>query len=149
VRTVWTGKAQDAGARSWTWNGKLADGTYAKQGRYLATLTVKSPYATLELTRWVWAAGFAIKPSRTTVSAGQSLTVAFTTIEPLSTTPVVTFTQPGRTGVAVTATRRSDGSYKAVFTVRTGAAGSGSIRVSAKDADGRTNSTKIAIKVAS
>ncbi len=149
VRTVWKGKDQSAGARGWTWNGKLADGTYAPQGKYKARLTVTSRYSKLELTRWVWATAFTVTPSATTVKPGQTLTVRFTSIEPLGTKPVVTFTQPGRTGVTVTATKLADGSYKATFSVKSGAVGSGRVKVSAKDADGRTNSTSIAIKVAS
>ena len=34
VRTVWTGKLLHAGARQWAWNGRLANGAFAPQGRY-------------------------------------------------------------------------------------------------------------------
>jgi hypothetical protein len=97
----------------------------------------------------VWVAGFAVTPSATTVRAGQKLTVTFVAIEPLDTRPVVTFTQPGRTGVSVTATRLSNGSYRAAFTVQSGSAGAASIRVRALDSGGRRNETIVHIKVAS
>ena len=42
VRTVWTGKLLHAGARQWAWNGRLANGAFAPQGRYEARLTVSS-----------------------------------------------------------------------------------------------------------
>jgi spore germination protein YaaH/flagellar hook assembly protein FlgD len=147
VRTVWSGRAQAAGTRTWTWNGRLADGTLVPQGRYLARLTVRSGLGTQVLERPVWAAGFAVTPSATKVVPGKSLTVRFVSIEPLSSRPTVTFKQPGRSAVKVAATRLADGSYKATFTVRTGPAGAGSVKVAATDAEGGANSTTIAITV--
>ncbi len=149
VRTVWTGKAQHAGDRTWTWNGRLADGSFAPQGRYEARLTVASTLGTVVLPRAVWASAFSVTPSATRVKPGQTLKVAFRTLEPLSSKPTVTFTQPGRARVTVTATRRADGSYTASFKVRSGSAGTGSIRVSAKDAGGRLNRTTVAVRVVS
>jgi flagellar hook assembly protein FlgD len=148
VRTVWSGRDQVAGTRGWTWDGRAADGTLVPQGRYTARLTVTSTLGTQELARAVWAAAFAITPSATTVRAGQTLTVRIVTIEPLSTRPVVTFTQPGRAGVNVTATRLADGSYRATFRVAAGGAGAGSVRVSATDTGGRANATTIPITIA-
>jgi flagellar hook assembly protein FlgD len=149
VRTVWTGQSQPAGTRTWTWNGKLANGSYVAQGLYRAVLTVTSGLGTTVLSRPVWVTGFAIGPSATTVVAGQRLTVNFSSIEPLSTRPVVALVQPGRAAVYVTATRLTNGSYRAVFTIQTGPAGPATITVSAKDSSGRRNTTQIGIKVAS
>jgi hypothetical protein len=47
--------------------------------------------------------------------------------------------------VKVAATRLADGSYKATFTVKTGPAGTGSVKVAATDSAGGANSTRIAI----
>jgi flagellar hook assembly protein FlgD len=149
VRMVWAGRVQSAGARSWTWDGKLANGTRAPQGRYTAGLTVTSPYSRQVLVRAVWATAFVPKLSAATVSAGRVLTVAFTSVEPLSTRPTVTFTQPGRAAVTVAATKLADGSWRAQFTVRAGPAGAGSIRIAAKDSAGHVNATVVAIAVAS
>ncbi len=148
VRTVWSGRTQAAGTRGWTWNGRTGDGSLVPQGRYVARLTVTSPYGTQQLTRSVWAAAFAITPSATTVRTGQTLTVRISTIEPLSTRPAVTFTQPGRTAVKVTATRLADGTYRASFTVAAGTAGAASVKVTARDTGGRVNATSIPISVA-
>jgi flagellar hook assembly protein FlgD len=148
VRTVWSGRAQAAGKRTWTWNGRKADGSMVPQGRYVARLTITSALGTQELVRAVWAAGFAITPSASTVKAGQTLTVRVTTIEPLTARPVVTFTQPGRAGVRVTATRLADGTYRAAFKVATGSAGTGSVRVAATDSGGHANATSIPITIA-
>ena len=70
-------RAQAAGTRSWTWNGRLADGTFAPQGRYTARLTVGPVSARRSWQRSVWAAGFAVTPSATTVVPGKTLTVRF------------------------------------------------------------------------
>jgi flagellar hook assembly protein FlgD len=149
VRTVWTGRVQAAGSRSWTWDGRLADGTYVPQGRYVAELVATSSLGTTVLRRPVWAAGFAATLSATTVRPGQKLSVAFRTVEPLSSRPRVTLTQPGRSGVTVIATRLADGSYRAVFTVQSGGAGAGSVTISAKDSGGRRNVTTLAIRIGS
>jgi spore germination protein YaaH/flagellar hook assembly protein FlgD len=149
VRTVWTRKAQHAGVRTWSWNGRLANGGLAAQGRYEARLTVSTSLGTAVLVRSVWASAFAATPSATRVRAGQTLRVAFRTTEPLSSRPTVSFKQRGRTAVTVTATRRTDGSYLASFTVRGGGPGAASLRISAKDGGGRWNRSTLAIRVVS
>jgi len=149
VRTVWKGRALAGGSRSWTWNGKLAEGSWAPQGRYTARLTVTSSLGTQVLERPVWAAAFALTPSATTVRAGQNLRIDLRTVETLASRPVVTFRQPGRAAVQVTATRLADGSYRASFKVAKGSAGAGSVTVSARDSGGRTNAMVLAVAIAS
>jgi flagellar hook assembly protein FlgD len=149
VRTAWSGKSLADGTRSWKWTGAGGDGTRVPQGRYLARLRVTSPWATIEYGRWVWASAFTVVPNRTTVRAGQTLSVRFRSTEKLSTAPRVTFSQPGRTGVTVTATKLSDGSWKASFAVRSGSAGAASIKVTAKDSGGGVNTTRVPIRVSS
>jgi hypothetical protein len=68
-------------------------------------------------------------------------------VETLSSTPRVTFTQPGKAGVTKTATRLPDGRYRATFTVAAGIAGPGSIKVTARDSGGHTNTTTLPIAV--
>ena len=68
-------------------------------------------------------------------------------MEPLTSRPTVTFTQPGRSAVKVAATRLADGGYRATITVGTGPAGAGSVIVAATDAEGGTNSTTVAITI--
>ena len=96
VRTVWTARALRTGDHRWAWNGRLANGAFAAQGRYEARLTVASTLGSVVLVRPVWASAFAVTPSATTVKPGQVLRIAFTSIEPLATKPVVTFKQPGK-----------------------------------------------------
>ena len=149
VRTVWTNRVLGAGSRTWTWDGRLADGSYAPQGAYQARLTVVSPYATTQLAATVWAAAFATSLSASTVRPGQVLSVRFRTIEVLSTRPGVRFTQPGQLPVTVLATRQADGSYLARFMIRTGGAGTGAIGITARDSAGRVNAMVIAVAVRS
>lgn len=149
VRTVWSGRVLSSGSKTWTWNGRLASGAYAPQGRYVARLTVTSSLGTQVMARSVWAAGFLVTPSASTVVPGQVLTVRLRTVEPLATVPSVRFVQPGTTGVVVRATRLSDGSYRATFTVAPGSPGAGTIRVAAKDSGGRWNVTAVPITIGS
>ncbi len=149
VRTVWTGKDQRAGDRRWTWDGRLADGAWAPQGVYTARLTVTSTIGTVELARSVRAAAFAISPSAATVKAGQTLTVTIRSVEPLAGRPVVRFAQPGRNAVTVTATKLASGAYRATFTIRTGPAGTATVKVTGKDTAGNPNSTTTTVAVAS
>ncbi len=149
VRTAWIRKSQAAGSHSWTWDGRLANGSWAPQGRYMARLTLTSSVGKQMLDRPVWAAGFSVSPSPATVVPGQALRIRFATLEPLSTRPTVVFSQPGRTAVKVTATRRADGTYRATFKVAAGAAGTGNVRIRAKDSGGGTNTTTIPIRIGS
>ena len=148
ARTVWTNRVLAPGTRTWTWNGKLADGSYAPQGDYTARLTVTSALGTQQLARSVRAAAFAVTPLAAPVRAGESFTVRFSTVEPLSTRPAVSWTQPGKEAVSVTATRLANGTYTATFKVVAGTAGAGSVRISAKDSGGRVNAMVLPVQVA-
>jgi spore germination protein YaaH/flagellar hook assembly protein FlgD len=148
VRTVWTNRSQAAGTRTWTWDGRLADGTYAPQGAYTAQLTIASPYGTQTLTRTVWAAAFPASMSPAAVQAGGVLTVRFSTAEPLKSVPKVTLYQPGLTPQTMTATRLANGSFQARFTVLAGATGPATIRILGKDTAGHANTSWYTVAVA-
>jgi spore germination protein YaaH/flagellar hook assembly protein FlgD len=147
VRTAWTRRAQAAGSRSWTWDGRLPDGSFVPQGVYAARLTVTSSSGTQALVRPVWVAGFTVAPLATATAPGRTISITFLSVEPIAGRPTVTFTQPGRRGVAVAATRLADGSYRATFRVAAGPAGAGSIGVSARDSRGGTNAIVLPVVV--
>ncbi len=149
VRTVWSGRPQAAGARSWAWNGRLADGTLAPQGLYTARLTVVSPYGTQTLARGVWASAFPASLSSTSVKPGQVLTVTFSSTETLRNTPRVTLAQPGLAAVTITATKLTNGTYRAKFTVGAGSAGAASVSIAATDTGGHPNATIYSLSVGS
>jgi hypothetical protein len=100
------------------------------------------------LTRRVWVAAFSTSLSATRVRPGQTLRVTFRAIEALVSRPVVTFKQPGRAAVSVPATL-TDGSWRASFRVRAGDAGTGRVRIAARDSGGRDNRVSLAVRVAS
>ncbi len=83
------------------------------------------------------------------VRAGQTLTITFRSVEPLSSRPTATFSQPGKASVKVTATMLSNGSYRASFRVQAGAAGAATVRITARDSGGRTNATTISVTIVS
>ena len=147
ILQVWSGRSLVAGTHAWTWNGRRADGSLVPQGRYLARLTVASSLGTQTIVRPVWATAFVITPSSTSIAVGQTLTVTAATVEPLAAAPKVTFTQPGRAGVTVTATRLADGRYRATFKVAAGTAGQGSIKVTGTDTGRHTNTSTMALTV--
>jgi spore germination protein YaaH/flagellar hook assembly protein FlgD len=149
VRTVWANRVLAAGTRTWTWNGRTAAGTYVVPGRYVAELTAMTTLGSTRLVRALTVDAFAATASATTVRVGQTLTVTFQSVEPLSTRPTATFTQPGRTAIRVTATRLSNGSYRASFRIQAGAAGPATLRIAARDSSGRINATLVTITVAS
>ena len=147
VRSVWSGRALGAGTKAWTWNGRDNRGAYAPQGLYTAELTATSSLGTTRLTRPVWASAFAARASAPTVVPGQTLTVLFSTVEPLRTRPVATFSQPGQAPVAITATRLADGTYRAAFAVRAGPPGIATVVIRATDTGRHLNSTTISVAV--
>jgi hypothetical protein len=147
VRTVWSDRSKKAGTRGWTWNGRHADGTFVEQGRYTARLTVTSPLSTQELTQTVLVGAFSVAPSATRVYPGQKLVIRAASVEPLDGKPVISFKQPGVAAVRVTATRLANGTYKAVFFVKSGSAGTASVKVKATDSAGGRNTTSISVRV--
>ena len=149
VRTVWSNRTQRAGKHGWTWDGRLADGSYVAVGRYQARLTVTSRLGTVELRRRVWVAPFVVSLSATAVRPGQALTVRFKTVEPLATRPRVVLRQPGLSALVVKATKLAGGTYRAQIVVRRGSPGAAEIRVRARDTGGHKNQLSIPIHVRS
>jgi spore germination protein YaaH/flagellar hook assembly protein FlgD len=147
VRTVWSNASKAAGSYKWAWNGKSGTGAYVPQGRYVAELTATSSLGTSVLRRAIYASAFTISPSATSLHAGQTLTITFRSVERLSTRPVVTFTQSGRTGVTKTATLLSNGSYRVSFLVASGGTGPATVALSAKDSLGHTNRGSLTVSV--
>jgi hypothetical protein len=147
VRTAWTNRSQVAGAWGWTWNGRLANGTWAPVGRYAAMLTVVSRIGTSTLGRSVFAGAFVVTASPTTLHAGQALTVTIRSVEPLATRPVVTFAQPGHAAVAKSATLLSTGLFRVSFVVAAGGTGTASVSIRARDSAGGTNRASFTVTI--
>jgi spore germination protein YaaH/flagellar hook assembly protein FlgD len=139
VRTAWANRRLAAATAGWTWDGRNAAKAFVAPGTYTAVLTATSAVGTTTLRRSVLVDAFSVRLSATTLTAGQTLTVTFTTIEPLKSRPVVTFAQLGQAPVAMTATLVSTGRYTVSFTVAAGGVGVATLRIVAKDSSGRAN----------
>lgn len=147
VRTAWTSRTYAAGTRTWTWDGKVTGGASAPRGRYTAVLTATSSLGTTVLRRAVIADAFAVTPSATKLAAGQTLVLSIRSAEPLGGTPRVTLTQAGRSAAAATVTRLADGTWRATVRVAAGALGPAVVTVTARDARGGRNTTKLGVTV--
>ena len=141
VRTIWTDRSLAAGPHGWTWDGRDALGALVPRGAYIARVTTRSWVGTSVVSRAILVDAFAVALSATAVRAGQTLTVTVTTTEALRAAPVVTFTQPGRTAVARTATALGAGRYRVTFTIATGSAGMATIRITGRDTAGGLNTS--------
>jgi spore germination protein YaaH/flagellar hook assembly protein FlgD len=139
VRTVWTDRRLGAGTAGWSWDGRGGAKAFVVPGTYSALLTATSNLGVSTLRRSIVVDAFIVSPSATALAAGQVLTVAFTSVEPLKSRPVVTFTQPGAPPVKLTATLVSTGRYTVRFTVVAGTAGDATLQIAARDAAGGLN----------
>jgi hypothetical protein len=115
-------------------------------GTYVLVLTARSAAGTTTLQRAIVVDAFVVDPLPAKVKAGQTLTVAFRTVEPLSSRPTVTFDQTGRPPVTRFATPVGPDRYVASFRVAR-ASGPASIRVGASDRAGRRNVSARAVLV--
>ncbi|MFL5778909.1 MAG: glycosyl hydrolase family 18 protein [Chloroflexota bacterium] len=147
VRTVRTGQLLAAGSYRWAWDGRGDGGGFLAQGRYTGVLTAVSSFGLAGTRRTVAATGFETSLSATTVRAGQTLTLNFRTVEPIRSSPRVSFTQVGRLATTKTATPLGSGRYRVTFAVRSGAPGTAVIRIRATDQYGHTNGTNLTVLV--
>jgi flagellar hook assembly protein FlgD len=148
VKRFWLNTPLAAGLRSWTWNGRNEAGAFVGPGRYVARIDATTKLGTTTLTRTILLDAFDVALSATTVRAGQTLTVTFTTVEPLRSAPSVTFAQPGRSGVRKTATSLGSGRYRVAFVVASGPAGTATVTIAGRDTGAGVNSavTQVAIR---
>jgi flagellar hook assembly protein FlgD len=146
VRTAYTAKELPAGAASWTWNGKLPDGSWAPRGRYRIVVAATNGTQGATQTTTVLADAWKLTPSVTTATRGKSFTITAQTAEPLSTTPYVTVVEPGLAKRKVTMTQVSASVWTAKITPRTSAEpGTMRLTVWATDTAGGSNGTKVSL----
>ena len=141
IRSIWTNTSLAAGAHAWTWNGKNTSGAFVPRGVYVVRVTARTSLGTTVLTRSILADAFNVSLSSTSLRAGQPLTVTFTTVEPMRSSPYVTFTQPGRAAIRTVAASLGSGRYRVTFVVGSGPAGSATIAIAGRDTSGGVNTT--------
>jgi flagellar hook assembly protein FlgD len=147
IRTIWTNRTLAAGPHVWTWNGRNNAGALVDRGTYVVKVTATSAIGTTSLTRSVVADAFSTTVSSGAVAAGQTLTVTVATTEALRASPTIAFIQPGKAAVRKTAVSLGGGRYRASFVVVAGAAGTGSIVISARDTAGGLNTSSRTVAV--
>ena len=90
---------------------------------------------------------FAITPSATILTAGQTLTVTVRTAEPLSASPSIRFSQTGKTAITKKTTSLGGGRYRVSFTVASGGVGPAALRVVGHDTSGGINAAYATVSV--
>ncbi len=138
---------QGAGSYRWTWNGKNDSGSNVSAGRYTAVLRATTTLGTTTLQQAVYVGAFMVAPSATSLQAGQTLTLTIRSVEPLTSLPVVTFTQAGKSGVTRTASLVSARLYRVLFTIVSGGPGRATIAIRARDTLGHTNTGSASVVV--
>lgn len=141
IRSIWSNASLGAGTHAWTWDGRNGAGAFVPRGLYVVRVSATTSLGTTVLTRSILADAFNVSLSATSLRAGQTLTVTFSTVEPLRYAPNVTFTQPSRAGVRKAATSLGSGRYRVTFVVASGSAGSATIGIAGRDTSGGVNTT--------
>ena len=90
---------------------------------------------------------FAVSLSATRLKPGRSLVVSFTTVEGLSSRPVVSLDQTGRPPVTRFARLVAPGRYTVSFKVAAGGSGPAIVKISGRDTAGGRNATSRRITI--
>ena len=132
----------DAGAQTWPWDGRTADGVLLPTGTYTSSVTASDGTFAISQSVKVEMNAFAIAASTGTPRRGHTVAIVVTSAEPLSSGVLMYVTQPGVATWHVTLTRIDSRTYKAIITLKTGgSAGTVKLLVKGRDLDGRTQST--------
>ena len=131
-----------AGTQTWTWNGKRSDGTALPLGVYTSHVSATDGTFTTSQAVAVEMNAFAIVTSTSTAKRGAKITITATSAEALSTSVRLYVTQPGYATWAVTMTKVDSRVSKATITLKSGgSAGKVTLKIWAKDYDGRSQAT--------
>ena len=140
VRKAVTDKAHKAGPATWSWNGKVAGGRYAKPGAYRIVVSASNGTQHAAQSVPVTADAFRLAASVSTAVRGKALRITARSAEPLSTTPVVVVRQAGAKPWTITMSRTSGSTWAATITPRRhGPAGTLALAVKARDEAGGRN----------
>ncbi len=140
VRRANTDKVQKAGPATWSWNGRVTGGGFAKPGAYriVVSATNGTQHATQSVS--VTADAFRLGASVSTAVRGKRFTLTARSAEPLSSTPIVVVREAGVSPWTITMTRTSGSTWTATITARPhGSAGTLALFVKARDEAGGRN----------
>ena len=136
VVTRYDGVSLPAGRYTFRWNGTTAAGQLVAPGMYTSSVFATNGQQSITHKTWVVVDAFNIKASDTTPARGQTITVTAASAEPLSGAPVLHVTEPGQATWGVRMVRGSGSTWTTTVMLQATAAGPGTFRVSALDADG-------------
>jgi flagellar hook assembly protein FlgD len=145
VRTIKSAEALPVGVYTYAWDGRNDAGAFVPRGSYRSLVTVGDGTLSVAQTAGVLADAFKIVASDTTPAHGQRITVTVTTAEKLSKYPRLYVLQPRRATWSVSFVKLTASTYRAVFTVKSGAAGTIKFKVQAKDSKGKLQNSVLAL----
>jgi len=133
------------------WDGTDDGGVYVPQGRYTARFTVTRPAGTYAHEVAVRMVPFRLWTKKWTLARGDTVTLKFTSAEPLKGKPVVTANQPGISKYEVPRwkiTKVSDTKFKVVLKTKDkGRAGEMKVRIEGTDTGGGTQARVFTLKL--
>ncbi len=145
VRAVRAAAPMPAGAAGWTWNGRLANGSFAPRGSYRLRVQAGDGVRSAVQAARVVLDAFRMTISDTTPGRGQLVTVKVVSTEPLRTLPRIRVAQPGVAPWVVATRRISSGTYAVTFRLkRGGPAGTIGLKAVATDSRGGSNWSRFA-----
>ncbi len=140
--------ALPAGKQSWTWNGRIANGTMAPRGRYTSRVTATDGTLVATQTIAFDANAFRFKLSDTTPKRGQSITLTITSAELLSRISRLSVYQPGLDRWSVGVSKVSGHTYKVTLRLKSGgAAGMVRFKISGRDTRDGSQSTTVSFPI--
>lgn len=130
-----------AGTQTWTFDGRRSDGRTLAPGRYTSLVEATDGTVIASESVSFVADAFVVKPSDTTPTRGQRITVTLTTAGPLAANPRVSVYQPGLSAWSVSTVRLSSTTYRATITLKAGHTGTVRFKASGRDAAGTLQQT--------
>jgi hypothetical protein len=137
-----------AGAQTWAFFGKTADGTMLPRGRYTSFVTANDGTMSATQSTWFDSEAFRFALSDTTPGRGQSIKVTVTSAETLSARPRMWIYQPGIARWTVLLTKTGTYTYKATIRMKSsGKSGTVAFKVKGYDTKGGSQSTTVTFKI--
>jgi flagellar hook assembly protein FlgD len=144
VRTWFVDAPLAAGVHTVSWNGRGDAGALAPRGRYLSQVTVSDGATSTTEQAWVYSDGIRILASDTTPAASQLVTFTVVAVEALGANPTVWITQPGRARIGYRTAKVGTSTYRVQLRLRTGPAGTLTVKVTGVDRFGRPAGASLA-----
>ena len=148
VDTLLDGVELGAGATARSFYGRRVDGTMLPVGKYRSYVSVTDGQYTAVQTASFEMNAFSITSSTATPRRGRTLTVWALPAETLSSNVTLGVLQPGLSTWSVRMRKLSTGRYRAIITLKSGgSSGTLTLRVRAKDLNGRTNTSYLLLPI--